>query len=162
MRANFESADCFFCHKYVARGAGHWNSVTYCNEACEDAALVVRAAEAQRLQEETRQQWINKWIPSWLEEANLKPATYEKILLKASTGRTIDLNEMTYVEVEKVINEVSDRARAKQKKIKRDALKSDGKCLRCGGAGRADKWAQTGHTCYACNGTGKAQPAVKF
>jgi len=113
-------------------------------------------------EEETRQQWINKWIPSWLEDANLRPATYEKILLKASNGRTTDLNEMSYREVEKVIMDVSDRARAKQKKIKREALKSDGKCLRCGGAGRADKWIATGSTCYACNGSGKAQPAIKF
>jgi len=131
--------------------------MNYDNETWEE-----RSARINKENEERRQQWINKWIPRWLEEANLRPATYEKILLKASTGRTIDLNEMTYVEVEKVINEVSDRARAKQKKIKREALKSDGKCLRCGGAGRADKWIATGSTCYSCNGSGKAQPAVKF
>lgn len=109
-----------------------------------------------------RRNWINIWIPSWLEEANVRPATYEKILLKASNGRTTDLNEMSYREVEKVINDISDRARAKRKKIKREALKSDGKCLRCGGAGQADKWAQTGLTCYSCNGSGKATPSVKF
>ena len=113
-------------------------------------------------EEITRRDWINIFIPSWLEEANLKPATYEKVLLKASNGRTTDLNEMSYREVEKVINDVSDRAQAKRKKIKREALKSDGKCLRCGGAGRADKWIATGSTCFACNGSGKAQPAIKF
>lgn len=113
-------------------------------------------------EEMSRRNWINIWIPSWLEEANVRPATYEKILLKASNGRTTDLNEMSYREVEKVINDISDRARAKRKKIKREALKSDGKCLRCGGAGQADKWAQTGLTCYSCNGSGKATPSVKF
>ena len=131
--------------------------MNYDNETWEE-----RTARINKANEDTRQQWITIFIPQWLADANLKPATYEKILLKASTGRTIDLNEMTYAEVEKVISEVSDRARAKQKKIKRDALKSDGKCLRCGGAGHADKWAQTGHTCYSCNGSGKATPAVKF
>jgi hypothetical protein len=113
-------------------------------------------------EEMSRRNWINIWIPSWLEEANVRPTTYEKILLKASNGRTTDLNEMSYREVEKVINDISDRARAKRKKIKREALKSDGKCARCGGAGRADKWIATGSTCYACNGSGKAQPAIKF
>lgn len=131
--------------------------MNYDNETWEE-----RSARINKENEETRQQWINKWIPSWLEDANLRPATYEKILLKASNGRTTDLNEMSYREVEKVINDVSDRARAKQKKIKREALKSDGKCLRCGGAGRADKWIATGSTCYSCNGSGKAQPVIKF
>jgi hypothetical protein len=113
-----------------------------------------RSARINKANEETRQQWITIFIPSWLADANLKPATFEKILLKASKGRTTDLNEMSYREVEKVLFDVSDRARAKQKKIKREALKADGKCLRCGGAGQADNWAATGFTCYACNGTG--------
>lgn len=131
--------------------------MNYENETSEERTARINDAD-----EMCRRNWINIWIPSWLEEANVRPATYEKILLKASNGRTTDLNEMSYREVEKVINDISDRARAKRKKIKREALKSDGKCLRCGGAGQADKWAQTGLTCYSCNGSGKATPSVKF
>lgn len=29
------------------------------------------------------------------------------------------------------------------------------KCGRCGGAGRSDKWAYTGYTCFDCNGSGR-------
>jgi hypothetical protein len=123
--------------------------MNYDNETWEE-----RSARINKANEETRQQWITIIIPSWLADANLKPATYQKILLKASKGRTTDLNEMSYREVEKVLFDVSDRARAKEKKVKREALKADGKCLRCGGAGQADNWAATGFTCYACNGTG--------
>ena len=131
--------------------------MNYDNETSEERTARINDAD-----EMCRRNWINIWIPSWLEEANVRPATYEKILLKASNGRTTDLNEMSYREVEKVINDISDRARAKRKKIKREALKSDGKCLRCGGAGQADKWAQTGLTCYSCDGSGKVTPSVKF
>jgi hypothetical protein len=126
--------------------------MNYDNETWEE-----RTARINKENEDRRQEQITIFIPSWLADANLKPATYENILLKASKGRTADLNEMTCDEVAKVLEAVADRARAKQKKIKREALKSDGKCLRCGGAGHADKWAQTGHTCYACNGSGKSQ-----
>ena len=162
MGTNFESADCFFCHKHVARGAGHWNSVTYCNEACEDAAMVVRTADAQRLLEEWRQGWINVFIPQSLAKAAMKPATWEKALLKITNGRTADLNDMTYAEVELALEEANKRADAKTAKVKREALKSNGKCLRCGGAGQADKWVRTGLTCYSCNGSGTATPEVKF
>lgn len=31
-------------------------------------------------------------------------------------------------------------------------------CGRCGGAGRADKWAHTGFTCYQCGGHGRGTP----
>lgn len=30
-------------------------------------------------------------------------------------------------------------------------------CSRCGGAGRADKWAHTGYTCFDCGGNGKGR-----
>lgn len=123
--------------------------MNYDNETWEE-----RTARINKANEETRQQQITIFIPSWLADAKLKPATYQKILLKASKGRTTELNEMTCDEVAKVLSDVSDRARAKQKKVKREALKADGKCLRCGGAGQADQWAATGFTCYACNGTG--------
>ena len=33
-----------------------------------------------------------------------------------------------------------------------------GKCSRCGGAGRSDKWAHTGYVCYQCNGSGEGKP----
>jgi hypothetical protein len=33
----------------------------------------------------------------------------------------------------------------------------EGNCNRCGGAGRSDKWAHTGFTCYDCNGGGKGK-----
>lgn len=101
--------------------------------------------------------WISTIIPTYLAEANIKPATWEKALLKITAGRTTDLNEMTYDEVQSAMREIAKRAQAKETKIKREALKADGKCLRCGGAGRSDNWSATGYTCYACNGLGKAQ-----
>lgn len=33
-----------------------------------------------------------------------------------------------------------------------------GKCNRCGGAGRSDRWAFTGYTCFDCGGHGRGTP----
>ena len=136
--------------------------MTYCDEACEDAALAAQAAFAQRQKEEWRQSWINVFIPQSLTTAGMKPATWEKVLLKITNGRTADLNDMTFREVELALEEADKRAHAKTAKVKREALKADGKCSRCGGAGQADKWVRTGLTCYSCNGSGTATPEVKF
>ena len=162
MRTNNYSANCHFCQKHVPARMGIWSyGETYCNDQCETDHYARYAERMKIVAEERRQLQINSFIPQWVAEANLKPATYEKVLLKASKGRTADLNEMTCEEVAKVLSDVSDRARAKEKKVKREALKADGKCTRCGGAGRSDKWCQTGYTCYECNGSGLAQPKVK-
>jgi hypothetical protein len=118
--------------------------------------------EVARANEERRAGWVTIFIPQLLAAAAMKPATWETALLKITNGRTADLNDMTYREVELAIEEADKRARAKTAKVKREALKSNGKCLRCGGAGQADKWVRTGLTCYSCNGSGTATPEVKF
>lgn len=123
--------------------------MNYDNETWEE-----RSARINKANEELRQGWINIFIPSAIERAGIKIATFNKICLKFTDGRTIDLNEMTFSEIDKVHTEVARREDAKKAKVKREALKADGKCLRCGGAGQADQWAATGFTCYACNGTG--------
>jgi len=158
MRENFKSADCHSCQKYVPARTGIWSDgETYCNDQCEADHYTRHAERIKIVDEERRQLQINTFIPMIVAEANLKPATYEKVLLKASNGRTTDLSEMTCEEVALVLTDVSDRAHAKRKRVKREALIADGKCTRCGGAGRSDKWCKTGYTCYKCNGSGKSR-----
>jgi hypothetical protein len=45
---------------------------------------------------------------------------------------------------------------AQKEKEYKENLKSQGLCVRCGGAGRSDMWKDTGYVCYKCEGTGKA------
>jgi len=104
---------------------------------------------------ERRNQHITIFIPATLERAGIKSETFTKVLLKITDGRTSNLDDMTAQEVAKALDEACKREDAKTAKVKREALKADGKCLRCGGAGQADQWAATGFTCYACNGTGR-------
>jgi Zn finger protein HypA/HybF involved in hydrogenase expression len=162
MRTNFFPTDCFTCHKYLPAGAGIWSGTTFCDTDCLNAYDQAIRVRIQKENDERKAYWITSIIPSYLAEANIKPATWEKALLKITAGRTTDLNEMTYDEVEKAMREIGKRAQAKETKVKREALKADGKCLRCGGAGRSDNWSATGYTCYACNGSGKSQEAVKW
>ena len=161
MATNFYPTDCYFCHKNIPARMGIWAGETYCDADCQDGPdLAIRA----RVQEETAERlagWITLWIPSCLAEANIKATTWEKALLKITNGRTTDLNEMSYDEVESAMGEIAKRAQAKETKVRREVLKADGKCLRCGGAGRSDNWSATGYTCYSCNGSGKAQEVVK-
>ena len=131
--------------------------MNYDNETWEE-----RTARINQENEERRQVQITILIPNTVERARIKTETWNKVLLKITNGRTTNLNEMTYDEVQSALYESCRREDSKKAKVKREALKADGKCLRCGGAGHADKWAQTGHTCYSCNGSGKATPAVKF
>ena len=162
MGTNFSSVGCYFCHKHVAARTGIWSGETYCDEQCQLDADAECKARNKRECDDRKAGWITLWIPSCLAEANIRAATWEKALLKITAGRTTDLNEMTYDEVESAMGEIAKRAQAKETKIKREVLKADGKCLRCGGAGRSDNWSATGYTCYSCNGSGKATPAVKF
>lgn len=131
--------------------------MNYDNETSEQ-----RSARIAKDMEDRRLGWITIFIPQCLERAKVKPATWEKALLKITNGRTTDLNEMSYHEVEATLEEADRRACVSIMRERLTSLKSDGKCLRCGGAGQADKWAQTGLTCYSCNGSGKATPSVKF
>jgi len=160
MRINFYSTECHTCRKYVRAGEGVWSGETYC-EPCHIANELAIQVRVQTEIAERIAYWITSLIPTYLAEANIKPATWQNALIKITNGRTTDLNEMTHDEVEKAMREIGKRAQAKETKIKREALKADGKCLRCGGAGRSDNWSATGYTCYACNGSGKAQEAVK-
>ena len=96
MSENFRSADCHSCQKHVPARMGIWSyGETYCNDQCETDHYARHAERVKIVAEETRQLQINTFIPQCLAEANLKPATYEKVLLKASKGRTTDLSEMT-------------------------------------------------------------------
>ena len=162
MGTNFYPTDCYFCHKHVPARQGLWAGETYCGEECEDAYEIAVLARLTKENDERKAYWVTSIIPSYLVDANIKAATWEKALLKITKGRTTDLTEMTYREVELATHEIYKRARAKETKVRREVLKADGKCLRCGGAGRSDNWSATGYTCYSCNGSGKSTPLVKF
>ena len=131
--------------------------MNYDNETWEE-----RTARINKANEERRQVQITILIPNTVERARIKTETWNKVLLKITNGRTTNLNEMTYDEVQSALYESCRREDSKKAKVKREALKADGKCLRCGGAGRSDNWSATGYTCYSCNGSGKAQPIIKF
>lgn len=161
MGTNFYATECHTCRKYVRAGEGVWSGETYC-EPCHIAnELAIQVRVKTEIAERMAYQ-ITSVIPTYLAEANIKPATWEKALLKITQGRTTDLNEMTHDEVQSAVHEIGKRAQAKETKVRRDVLKADGKCLRCGGAGRSDNWSATGYTCYSCNGSGKSTPLVKF
>jgi hypothetical protein len=118
--------------------------------------------EVARANEERRAGHINIFIPQTLASLKIRPQTVVRVLMTITNGRTYRLEEMTWQEVAAALENFDKRARSQHSKVKREALKADGKCLRCGGAGQADKWTRTGLTCYSCNGSGTATPEVKF
>jgi hypothetical protein len=67
-----------------------------------------------------------------------------------------------YIAQREAAKEINQKRKAEFAKAKADCivsnkqLKADGKCTRCGGAGRSDNWIATGSVCFKCDGTGKA------
>ena len=67
----------------------------------------------------------------------------------------------SYIAQREAVKAINDKHKAEFAQAKADRiaankqLKADGKCTRCGGAGRSDNWIATGSVCFKCDGTGK-------
>jgi hypothetical protein len=91
-----------------------------------------------------------------LEELALKARvrSLAQVIAKVTKTET-NLEDLNWVEASEVRNELQKRIQSKASAKRLDEFKASDTCSRCGGAGRADKWAYTGHTCYQCGGSGK-------
>jgi len=67
-----------------------------------------------------------------------------------------EARRIAYAESDEGKAEVAAR-KAKAAELKKNGLKI---CRRCGGAGEADKWLNTGRVCYGCGGSGYITPEV--
>jgi DnaJ-class molecular chaperone len=103
-------------------------------------------------QEEYRLALVNGGVETLAVEANVR--SLEAVVVKV-LGSAMALSEMTFSEIASVRNELDRRIQAKKMKGIRQEWEREDKCPRCGGAGRADKWAFTGHVCFRCGGSGK-------
>lgn len=128
MNKNKYAGECVYCHNTVPAGAGIWNGSTSC-------ADLVEVRDGYGLIETT---------------------------CKNNEGAMINLfMSKNYIAQREAVKEINDKRKAEFAKAKADRiasnkqLKEDGKCTRCGGAGRSDNWIATGSVCFKCDGTGK-------
>lgn len=129
MNENKYAGECVYCHNTVPAGSGIWNGSTSC-------ADLVEVRDGYGLIEVT---------------------------CKNNEGAMINLfMSKSYIAQREAVKAINDKRKAEFAQAKADRiasnkkLKEDGKCTRCGGAGRSDNWIATGSVCFKCDGTGKA------
>lgn len=121
--------ECAFCHNTVPAGMGFYNGSTTC-------ADLVEVEDGYGLVEVTCK--------------NNEGAVKNYFMSKA------------YIAQREAVKAINEKRKAEFAKAKADRvltnkkLKDEGKCTRCGGAGRSDNWIATGSVCFKCDGTGKA------
>jgi hypothetical protein len=93
-------------------------------------------------------------IPGCIANYSLTVKQVAGLVSKVTKKRTTSVDDLERAEVILFLgamHKFNDRAtRADEVR----ELKSDGKCVRCSGAGGADMWRDTGWTCYSCGGSG--------
>tara|TARA_R110000868_G_C10666158_1_gene746204 strand:+ start:367 stop:777 length:411 start_codon:yes stop_codon:yes gene_type:complete len=129
-RINKYAGDCVFCHNTVPAGFGYYNGCTTC-------ADLVEVEDGYGLVEVTCKNAEGALMNYFAS----KKYVAQKEAMKAHR-KEVGLH------LEKMRNE--NIATNKE-------LKAEGKCTRCGGAGRSDNWIATGSICFKCDGTGKAK-----
>lgn len=125
---NKYTGECVYCHNTVPAGTGIWNGSTSC-------ADLVQVEDGYGLTETTCK--------------NNEGAVKNYFMSK----KYVALKEQIKAEHERMVAHwvAIGLHRTETKK----QLKAEGKCDRCGGAGRSDNWIATGSVCYKCNGTGR-------
>jgi hypothetical protein len=126
---NKYSGECVYCHNTVPAGFGFYNGSTSC-------ADLVEVEDGYGLAEVT---------------------------CKNAEGALINFfTSKKYIAGREAIKQAAEKRRADIAQAKKDRvvatkkLKAEGKCTRCGGAGRSDNWIATGSVCFKCDGTGKS------
>lgn len=135
-------------HQYNLQTGESWESAHALHNHLREQDDIARAV----FQEEYRLALVNGGVETLAVEANVR--SLEAVVVKV-LGSAMALSEMTFSEIASVRNELDRRIQAKRMKGVRQEWERQDKCPRCGGAGRADKWAFTGHVCFRCGGSGK-------
>jgi DnaJ-class molecular chaperone len=135
-------------HQYNLQTGESWESAHALHSHLREQDDIARAV----FQEEYRLALVNGGVETLAVEANVR--SLEAVVVKV-LGSAMALSEMTFSEIASVRNELDRRIQAKKMKGIRQEWEREDKCPRCGGAGRADKWAFTGHVCFRCGGSGK-------
>ena len=184
MSANRFKGDCFCCHKFVPAGVGEYEQGRlFCTETvpvqlnpmehiwvCIPSFNTRFGTNVADLQEAYKFEFDRRdlemaeaheimrlaLVNGGLEELALKARVRSLAQVIAKVAKTeSNLQDLTWDEASRVRNELQKRIQAKASAERLDEFKASDTCSRCGGAGRADKWAMTGHTCYQCGGSGK-------
>lgn len=155
-KPNLFSGICLHCDTRVAAGAGIYNwGDTFCNTDHLDA--YGQAREAQQAAEE-HQRFIlqrDKFIPAMIEELGLKSERVAAMCEKFSDGTASTVADLSPEQAGRMLNKLGDLRYQRTRAAKGRQAKKDDKCTRCGGAGGSDRWADTGWTCYQCEGSGR-------
>jgi len=130
-------------------GKGIYDAWTFCSTTCSNTHEQNRLASIERETQE-RIAFQRTLIPNLL--ANFSAKQIETMFAKTTNNRTSNVNELS---ADELVNLLETINRRNKQKTSREAKKTnDGKCRRCSGAGRADKWERTGSICYRCDGSG--------
>ena len=145
--------NCFNCGTHVAAGRGvyHYGD-TYCTEAHMEQTIAENDARIDRQQTELDERRRTIFIPGFIAELNLSNDKVADLCVKVSGKTTIA--DMTTHELAALLDEFNKIKNRRDRAAEIRDLKRDGKCVRCGGAGRSSRWALTGFVCYDCNGSG--------
>jgi hypothetical protein len=155
MNSNRFPGPCAHCNTTVAANTGIYDYGTiYCTQThmdeAEQAWHETKAREEAEL--ETAQRTII--IPGCIANYGLTEKQVASLVSKVTKKRTTSVDDLERAEVILFLgamHKFNDRAtRAAEVR----ELKSDGKCVRCSGAGGQDKWRDTGWVCYQCGGSG--------
>lgn len=111
-----------------------------------------REAEQTEAREKVRANLVNGELERLATEAKVR--SLAQVIAKV-TGSERALADLDWEQACNVRGELRKRIERKLSANKLEEFKASNTCSRCGGAGRADKWAMTGYTCYQCGGTGK-------
>lgn len=111
-----------------------------------------RDAEQTEAREQIRANLVNGELERLATQANVR--SLAQVIAKV-TGAERELADLDWEQATDVRKELYRRIDRKLASKRLDEFKASDTCSRCGGAGRADKWAMTGYTCYQCGGTGK-------
>jgi len=182
MNTNFYAKDCHYCGQHVPAETGMYDcgtvscteiiytldmrSTYYClvsynqnhntDFATRDDAQTAENAKHDTgiatMREEMRLALVNGELADYAARANVK--SLAQVITKV-TGAEIAIDALTFDQICDVRNELQTRINRKNNAKALDEWKQNDQCNRCGGAGRADKWAHTGSVCYQCGGSGK-------
>lgn len=183
MSVNRFKGDCFCCGKFVRAGEGEYEQgrlfctqtvpvqlnpmehiweclpafntrfgVRYDLQEAYEFEFARRKLEMAEAHEVMRLNLVNGGLEELASKARVR--SLAQVIAKVAKTES-NLEDLTFDEACLVRNELDKRIRAKSSAKRLNEFKASDTCSRCGGAGRADKWAYTGHTCYQCGGSGK-------